>query len=248
MYRSCSIYFLAGAVNGLLLLLFGTTTRWLGHTFDELDATRFSLFFCRFRNYLINIIYDLAPYFIACVTVDRFCSSSTDTRIRRLSAQPRIAYTVINIVTLMALLAYTHTLIYYTINDSLCQSYPGFYTRFFSFFATVYYFAAVFIIIIFGLGTAYNVRIQKRRVQTMTIRVNQADRKQIRNDNQILFMLIVHVTCYICFAMPYYITLIVAAVVPSAVASPIFVFIQHIAIVALNFSQAVSKDFYKTIY
>ena len=47
--RSCSTYFLAGAINGLILLLFGSTSRWLAHSFDGLDVTEFSPFFCRFE-------------------------------------------------------------------------------------------------------------------------------------------------------------------------------------------------------
>jgi len=247
LYRSCSMYFLAGAVNGLVLLLFGTTSRWLGATFVGLDATQFSPFFCRFRNYLMNIIYDLAPCFIACVTVDRFCSSSANIRIRRLSARPQIAYAVITIITLMAFIAFIHILINYTIIDSLCKSTSEFYTRFFSFFTTVYYFTAVIIIIIFGLGTIHNVRAQRKRIQSMILRINKIDRRRLRNDGQLLLILIVHVACYACFAMPYNITIIAAAVKPSIVTGEAFVFIQHVAIIALNFSQAVSKNFYKVV-
>jgi hypothetical protein len=242
LYRSCSIYFLAGAVNGLIILLFGTTTRWLGYSFPRLDATEFSLFFCRFRSYLINIIYDLAPYFIACVTVDRFCSSSTNVNVRRWSSRPKIAYAVICIIILLTFVAFIHIPIYFTIIDSLCQTEPDFYTRFFPFFATIYYFTAVFIIIIFGLSTAYNVRAQRRRIQSITIRANQSDRKNLRSDGQILLILLVHVACYAVFSMPYYITLIVAVVRPSVVNDSLFLFIQRMAIIALNFSQAVSKD------
>jgi hypothetical protein len=241
LYCSCSIYFFAGAVNGLVLLLFGTTSRWLGHTFPGLDATTFSLFFCRFRNYLVNIIYDLAPYFIACVTIDRFCSSSADVSIRRLSARPQTAYIVTIITTLTTFVAYIHNLIYYTIIDSLCQSNPGFYSQFFSIFTTVYYFTAVILIIIFGLGTVYHVRAQRKKIQSMTIRLNQKDRRRLRNDGQLLWILFVHITFYVCFAMPYHITLIIAAIKPSISKIPSFLFIQHVAIVALNFNQAVSN-------
>jgi hypothetical protein len=60
-------------------------------------------------------------------------------------------------------------------------------------------------------------------------------------------MLLVHISFYTCFAMPYHITLIVAAIDPSVTKIPLFLFIQHIAIVALNFSQAVSySKFYST--
>jgi hypothetical protein len=183
LYRTCSIYFFAGAINGLVLLLFGTTSRWLGHTFPSLDATKFSLFYCRFRNYLVNIIYDLAPYFIACVTIDRFCSSSDNVKIRRLSARLQIAYAVTTIITLITFVAYFHNLMFYTIIDSVCQPSPGFYARFFSIFTTVYYFSAVIIIIIFGLGTAKNVRAQRTKVQSMIARLTQNDRRRLRTVN-----------------------------------------------------------------
>jgi hypothetical protein len=240
LHRTCSIYFLASAVNGLILLLFGTTSRWLGHSFPELDATQYSLFFCRFRNYLMNIIYVLAPYFLACVTVDRFCSSSADVRIRRWSTRPQIAYAVVIIITLITFIAYIHMLIFYTISDSSCQPESGFYPRFFPFFATVYYFTAVLIIIIFGVGTIYNVRAQRKRIQPMTIRANHLDRRRIRNDSQLLVLLLVRVACYACFAMPYYITLMVAAVEPSMTNNLTFLFLEQLAIMGLSLSQAVS--------
>jgi hypothetical protein len=240
LYRTCSIYFLAGSINGLILLLFGTTTRWLGYSFPELDATRYSLFFCRFRNYLMNIIYSLTPYFIACVTIDRFCSSSPDVALRRLSARPQIAYTVVIIITSITFVAYIHILVFYKIIDSLCQTELGFYTQFFPFFTTVYYFTAVLMVIIFGFGTFYNIRAQRRRIQSMTIRVNHIDRRRVRNDNQLLLILLVQIACYAFFAMPYYVTLIVAVVEPSVITDPAFLFIENLAIIALNFNQAVS--------
>ena len=94
-------------------------------------------------------------------------------------------------------------------------------------------------VIIFGFGTLYNVRAQKRRIQSMTIRVNHKDRRRVRNDNQLLLILIVHIGCYACFAMPYYVTLIVAVVEPSVITNPVFLFIEHLAFIALNFNQAV---------
>ncbi|CAF1246682.1 unnamed protein product [Adineta ricciae] len=240
LYRSCSIYFLAGGINGLLLLLFGTTTRWLGHAFHNLDATEYSLFFCRFRFYFINVIYDLAPYFIACVTVDRYCSSSTSVNIRRLSARPKLAYLVVFGVTLLSCLVFLHTPFYYTIIDSSCQPMSGVYTRFYSSFAAAYYFLGVIIIIIFGLGTTYNVRMQRKRIQPVMIRTTKIDRKRQRSDGQLLLILFVHVACYICLAMPYHILSIFAAVQPAFLKNSTFLFIQDVTIITLNISQAVS--------
>ena len=236
--RSCSTYFLAGAVNGLTLLLFGSVSRWVAHSFPRLDATTFSPFFCRFRNYLVNIIYNLAPYFIACVTVDRYCSSSGDANVRRWSTRPKLAYKVIVLITLITFLAHMHILVSFTIVEFTCQTTPGFYTQFFSFFATIYYFTAVLTIIIFGLGTIKNIRGQAKRIQPMT---KATDRKRLRNDHQLLVMLFVHVGCYTCFAMPYHITLISAAIRPLLTQSQTFLFIQNMGIIALNFSQAVGN-------
>ena len=243
LYHSCSIYFLAGSVNGLILLLFGTTSRWLSHTFSALDATRYSLFFCRFRNYLMGIIYDIVPYFIACVTVDRFFSSSAEVNTRRWSARPQTACTIIALIILITFAAYSHILIYYTIIDSLCQPKPEFYAKFLSFFSTVYYLTPVVIILIFGLGTTYHIRTQRNKIHTVTIRINQKERRHLRNNGQLLIMLIAQGTCYTCLAMPYHITLIVAAIVPSLPNEPIFLFIQHVTLIALNLNQAVSKNY-----
>ena len=237
LYRSCSIYFLAGTFNGLALLLFGTTSRWLAFSFDGLDGTQRSLFFCRFRHYLINIIYNLAPYFIACVTVDRFCSSSANVTIRRLSSRPHVAYKVIGGIVVITSIAFSHVLVFFTIEDMKCQTRPGFYTSFFPFFATLYYFTALVIIILFGLGTIYNIRVQSRRMQPMT---KQVDRKRQRSDGQLLVMLFVHVSTYACFALPYHGTLIAASVYPAFTYDSLFIFIQRMTIIALNLSQAVS--------
>ena len=239
LFRSCSIYFLTGAINGLVLLLFGTTTRWLGHTYPQLDATSYSLFYCRFRNYLMNVIYDLAPYFTACVTIDRFCSSSVNANIRRFSSRPKLAYIVIIFIIITTFIAYFHNLIYYTIINDFCQTEPGFYTRFFSFFTTIYYCVAFFSILIFGLWTVHNVKQQRRRIEPMRHRITHADRKHLRNDGQILMMLFIHVACYTLLAVPFHITLIVAAVDPFIITDSTFLFIQRITIIALNFNQAV---------
>ena len=138
------IYIFAGAVNGLVLLIFANANRWLGHTFTEPDATKFSPSFYRFQNYPMNAMYDLTPCFTACITIDTFCSSSTYVRIRRLSSRPQIAYTVVITITLITFVVYSHTLMSSAINDSSCQPNLGFYARLFSFFTTVYYFTAIF--------------------------------------------------------------------------------------------------------
>ncbi len=82
----------------------------------------------------------------------------------------------------------------------------------------------------------------------MTTRIDQTDRRRQRNDSQLLLTLLVQIAFYAVFTMPYHCTLIAAAVEPSFNTQPTFVFIQHVAIITLNFNQAVSDDFYKTFH
>lgn len=245
--RSCSIYLLAGSINGLILLLFGSSSRWIGATFDHLDATKHSTFFCRFRSFITSILYTLAPYFIACATIDRYCSSSTEARIRRWSSSTKFAYRIIALIVSITTIANVHILIFYNIINTTCTPQFGFYSRFYPFFATIYYFTAVIIIIIFGIGTIRNIRSQKKRIQSITSGNTQVDRRRTRNDGQILIMLFVHVICYLCFALPYHYTLIFASIQPSLNTNQLFISIRNLGIVVLNFNQAVSVGLRKSI-
>ncbi len=240
--RSCSVYFLAGSINGLVILLFGAMTRWLADGFTGLDPTRTSIYYCRFRSYLVYVIYSLAPYFTACVTIDRFCSSCTNANIRRFSSRVQIAYIVVPAVLIITSIAYIHMAIRFTIVDSVCREEPGFYTDFFPFFTTGYYFAAIVIIVIFGLGTSSNMRSQRRRIQPITTaRAGASERRRARGDAQLLLILLVHVICYACLALPYHISLVIGAVKPTLLTNTTFRFIQSMAIITLNLSQSVSQ-------
>lgn len=240
--RSCSFYFLSGSFNGLIVLLFGAITRWLSEAFN-LDATRTSLGFCRFRSYIVYVIYNLAPYFTACITIDRYCSSCKNANIRRLSSRIGITYIVVPIIILMTSIAYIHMVIRFTIVNSICQPEIGFYAEFFPFFTTAYYFLAIVIIIIFGLGTSYNIRSQRRRIQTITIVNTPSDRRHARVNTQMLLILLVHVICYACLALPYHISFIVGTIKPTLLTNSTFRFIQNMAIITLNLSQSVSLFF-----
>jgi hypothetical protein len=242
--RSCSVYFLAGSVNGLIILLFGAMTRWLADGFSHLDPTRTSLSFCRFRSYIVYVIYNLAPYFTACITIDRFCSSCTNPNIRRLSSRVRIAYTVVPIVILITLIAYIHMVIRFTIVNSVCRPEMGSYAAFFPIFTTGYYFFGIVIIVIFGLGTSYNIRSQQRRIQPIIILTTAVERRRARGDTQLLLILLIHVICYASLALPYHISLIVGAVKPTLAVNTTFRFIQQMAIITLNLSQSVSFGFF----
>ena len=238
--RTCSIYFLAGAINGLILLSFGSTSRWISNTFEEHDATRYSLFFCRFRNYIMNIIYNLAPYFIACVTIDRFCSSSINPSTRRWSANPKIAYKVLFIIILSTSISFSQVFFFYEIVDESCRLRSGFSTKFFPLFTTMYYLSAVFLIVAFGFGTIKNIRAQSKRIRTITNCVNRYDRRRAKNDAQVLMMLLIQVICYALFALPYHLTVIVAAIQPLYITNRTFTFLQQMGIIALNLNHAVS--------
>ncbi|CAF3923339.1 unnamed protein product [Adineta steineri] len=240
LHRSCSIYFLAGSFNGLIILIFGTLNDWFSQIFPVLNPIGTSLSYCRFLNYFIYVIYNLAPYFTACITIDRFLSSCPDANLRRLSSRPQTAYIVIPIVILMTSIAYIHIPIRYTIIRSICQPVPGFYANFFPFFTTGYYFFAIILIIIFGLGTSYNIRSRRRRIQPLVNTNRVVERRRARGDAQLLIILFVHVICYAALALPFHITLMIAAIKPTLAVNIIFLFAQQITFVTLNLSQSIS--------
>jgi hypothetical protein len=208
--------------------------------FVDADATRTNISYCRFRSYITYVIYNLAPYFTACITIDRFCSSCSNANIRRLSSHTRIAYIIIPIVIIITSIAYIHIVIRFTIVNSVCRPELGFYAEFFPFFTTGYYFLAILFIVIFGLGTSYNVRSQRKKVQPMILQTTAAEKRRARADTQLLFILLIHITCYACLALPYHISLIVGAVKPTLLTNTTFRFVQQMAIITLNLSQSVS--------
>jgi hypothetical protein len=103
-----------------------------------------------------------------------------------------------------------------------------------------YYFLAILIIVIFGLGTSYNVRSQRKRIQPMLTQTTAAEKRRARGDTQLLLMLLIHVICYACLALPYHISLIIGAVKPTLLTNITFRFVQQMAIITLNLSQSVS--------
>ncbi|CAF3955687.1 unnamed protein product, partial [Adineta steineri] len=189
---------------------------------------------------IFPVLNPIAPYFTACITIDRFLSSCPDANLRRLSSRPQTAYIVIPIVILMTSIAYIHIPIRYTIIRSICQPVPGFYANFFPFFTTGYYFFAIILIIIFGLGTSYNIRSRRRRIQPLVNTNRVVERRRARGDAQLLIILFVHVICYAALALPFHITLMIAAIKPTLAVNIIFLFAQQITFVTLNLSQSIS--------
>ena len=131
----------------------------------------------------------------------------------------------------------------FTIVNSICRPESGFYAEFFPFFTTGYYFVAILLIVIFGLGTSYNVRSHRKRIQPMLGQTTAAEKRRARGDTQILLMLLIHVICYACLALPYHISLIVGAVEPTLLTNTTFRFVQQMSIITLNLSQSVSPVF-----
>lgn len=127
----------------------------------------------------------LSLLLIACVTIDRFCSSLTDVYVRRLSARSH---------TVTASIAHFHTKVSYTIIDSLYQ--PN------SEFMTICYFtAALLIIIVFESDTTCYVPAQRMKVLLITVRSKQIDRRRFRNSGQFLLMLSAHVRSTVSYTI-----------------------------------------------
>ncbi|UJR35001.1 hypothetical protein I4U23_027777 [Adineta vaga] len=234
--RSCSIYFLASSINGLAILLFAAILRWLSDGFLGINPTTTSLIFCRLRLYSGFVIYNIASSLTACITIDRYCSSCPNAIIRRFSSRINLAYIVVLTVILITSLAYSHMLFKVTIINFICRLEPGFYAQFLPFFTTGYYFCPIILILVFGLGTIYNIRSQRRRIQPITM----LERRTLRGDTQLLLLLLVHVICYISLALPYHISLVFGAIYPTLTVTETFRFAQNLTLAALNLSQAIN--------
>ncbi|CAF1203250.1 unnamed protein product [Didymodactylos carnosus] len=235
LWRSCSMYFLASAINNFPVLYFGAITRMLADGY-ALDPTRYSLPYCRFRNYFSYATYNLSPYWSMWATIDRFCSSSANPRYRQFS-QLKVAYVLIPSTILVSGGGFLHTLVFFQIQNGSCKAQSGLYAQFFGIFTLCFYFLPVLLIFIFGLLTIFNVIQQHQRIQPIQM-YGTRSAKQI--EGQLLKMLLVHLAVYCLLAMPYNVLLAIVAAYTTP--STLFLFIQNLSRILLNASYSV--DFY----
>ena len=159
---SCSLYFLSAAVFDLFTLDFGTLTRLLSDHFGY-SAHNYSQVYCRIRQYLVNTVPAIATCSIVLAAMDRYLSTSLKVR-NRSFATVKCAKRIIVFSSLTCSLVYMHYPIFAHLRPA-CSLQAGAYSLF-----TVIYSIVVtsliphFLMLYFGVGTQYHVRMARRRI------------------------------------------------------------------------------------
>ena len=106
-HHSCSRYFLMLSICGLAYTSINLTYRLLVDGY-QVDPARSSTFACKAITFITQLCYPMAPYFIVLTSIDRFCASSSNARIRTFS-NSRVSRKAIVIVFSFFVLLYANT-------------------------------------------------------------------------------------------------------------------------------------------
>ncbi|CAF1030508.1 unnamed protein product [Didymodactylos carnosus] len=225
---SCSTYFFALSVNNFPVLYFGVLTRMLADGFS-IDPTRYSAFFCKFRNYFSYVVYQLTPWLTLLATIDRWCASSTNPNVRKFSTI-YVSYRVIFAATLILALSNLHMFIFFEIHVkySICIPKAGIYTKFFSTSAWIMGLLCLSLTILFGLLTMSNIRQQRCRYRQL--------------DRQLSFMVLFYALLYIILGIPFSFLTFLSTMLTRK--GHVFHFITNLSRITLNMSYCLTFNMY----
>ena len=202
---SCSLYFRALSLNDLAALYIYVLLQWLVDQYN-FDPTKNFDWYCRLKTFLNSGLYTLSPYLVVMACFDRFCTSSTDARLRRI-ATVRVASYLIPCTCIFVFASYFHIFIWYQLIKTpaytVCVATNALYTKFFSLFITIFLgLMPPILMLTFCGATLISLRQQRRRVMP----VNQLRTRQ--RDNQLLKMLLLYVICHLILTIPFAVTLL----------------------------------------
>ncbi|CAF1041084.1 unnamed protein product [Adineta steineri] len=210
---SCTYYFLASVPPVLAYVVVSPVNAILAQSYGfYINGTPVACKIVSFLSYATSLWYGLM---LVCASIDRYFSSSTSVRLRRLS-QVRVARRLIIIVWILSSIYMSPFLfIYYYdpkyANSKKCTQYSSTLIAVYLMTRVIFYYFLIPIILgIFGVLTIYNIRSQKHRVAPM----NQASSSR-RTEGQLARMLIIQVAMYLLFFTPSGITYILVTFVPS---------------------------------
>ncbi|CAF1135632.1 unnamed protein product [Didymodactylos carnosus] len=203
---SCAFYFRCVSINDLFVIYFIALLQWLSDQY-EIDPTTYSQFYCKTQNYFVFIFYTLGRYFTVLACADRFCTSSPNSRLRKV-AKLQIAYYSTALTVIINLIVYSHVLLNYTIISvpssfgSVCT--PGSTMR-------DYQFSALFVLIylcflppalmcLFCLLTIWNIIQQGQRVTSIG---DTSSIRRRKREQELVKMLFVFVITNLLFTLPY---------------------------------------------
>lgn len=200
--NSCTIYFFASSIVDFLILNFNLLSRWL-HDGFLIDSTQTkSLFYCKFRNYLVIVLPIISTSFLILASIDRWSLSSLNVNRRKFSNR-KMSYLLIPLITLFWLIIFSHQLIFYEILENKCDGNSKHYDIFHGIF-NIFSIGLIpsLLFSIFGFLTLKNVKRSLSRVNP-TINSSITCRNSNRKQNQLSRMVVVQVITTICLTFPY---------------------------------------------
>lgn len=210
---SCTYYFLASIPPVIAYVIVTPLNTVLIYSINfRMHGTPVT---CKIVQYVVYGSPLLYASMIICATIDRFCSSSSSIRLRRLS-QVNIARRIIAIVWILILLYMSPFFFayYYDYSSNLSNKCVASTSTLAAVYlmtrVILYYFAVPIIIAIFGILTINNIRTQTRRVAA-----EHQTNSSRRTEGQLTRMLIIQVAVYFLFFTPAGITYILVTFVPS---------------------------------
>ncbi|CAF0898313.1 unnamed protein product [Adineta steineri] len=202
----CSVYFFWSSCFNLIIVYGILPLRILGNGFN-IDFSNRYIVLCKIEYFVNYGGRSVSIWLIVLACVDRFCHSSANAIIRRMSSL-KTARLAAGVVSIIIMILYSHMPVYYvltyTLNQfgnvvSTCNGQIGTYRTFLGFwYMALYSLCPCFLMFLFGFLTLRNIRRHRLIVPTAAGR-NQVAR---RTDNQLLRMLIAQVTVIIVATLP----------------------------------------------
>jgi len=187
---SCSLYFLAAAIFDLLTLDFGMLTRFLADYFGYALFNQ-SRVYCKIRQYLVTTLPAIATYFIVLAAMDRFMSTSSKL-IYRSFATIKYAKWIASFPLVLCISSYIHYMIFADLRPT-CSLQSGAYGIFTVVYSIVWTsLIPHFLMLCFGFGTIWHIRMIRRRVMP----VNNRQRRMQRTEIQL-----VKVSSFLCYSI-----------------------------------------------
>jgi hypothetical protein len=199
--NSCTVYLLLGTCMNMNVLFFGLLIRSLMNGFN-IDVIGNSLVLCRLRYMILHPSYTLSSWFLVLASIDRFCITSQNVRLRKFSSLS-IARRTSVVASCVCLVMYIHVLGLFEIEQlksgPYCYAKVGFYRVFYDFlFSTSFSFLPPILMILIGLASVHNIRLARIRIVITRTTVSQLNKK----DNQLILMLLVQLIATILCTLP----------------------------------------------
>ncbi len=174
--NTCALYFLCAAIFDLFTLDFGMLTRLLA---DNSGITLYqqSRVYCKIRQFLANVMPAIATCFIVLAAMDRYMSTSSRVTYRSF-ATIRCVKRIIPFSLLVCSLTYAHYIIFFDLRPT-CVVLPGAYALFTVIFSVIWTTLIPNLLMLgFGFGTQWNIRVMRRRIIPVTTHQRRLQRTE----------------------------------------------------------------------